>query len=441
MDNGFLAGFGMTDITPLDSVPMASYGDDLNRFSEGQLTPLEARALAITDENGESMIFVVGDLSWAPGFLGGAIKENLEKELGIPADHVVLSGIHTHNSVSAHQHHLPEIVRYQKRYIEGMTEAAKLAYADRKPADLYIGSAATERLNFVRRYFMDDGSLAGDNTYGTGTRNVVHETPADNQLQLMKFVRQGGKDILIGNFQCHPHLEGKLKLLSSQVCGVFRDAVESRLGAHCIYWNGAAGNINSHSRIKSEMRTKDRLEWGNFLCDYAEQIYNTMTPVKTGPIRVASVTCEAKVNHQYDGLVDKAQEIYKYFKEGHTATEAAEFAHQFGINSYYHANRIIQNSKEPESKNVYLFAFSFGDVSGIVLPYEMFDTNGMYIKSNTPFAMTFIVGYSYPAYTGYIPSAIAWEHGGYECDNCNFVAGTAEVLADQYLELLKKIYK
>ena len=34
----FLAGFGLANITPEESVPMASYGDDLRRFSEGKFT-------------------------------------------------------------------------------------------------------------------------------------------------------------------------------------------------------------------------------------------------------------------------------------------------------------------------------------------------------------------------------------------------------------------
>ena len=45
----FYAGFGKTDITPKESVPMASYGDDRNRWSEGMITYLEARAVALKD--------------------------------------------------------------------------------------------------------------------------------------------------------------------------------------------------------------------------------------------------------------------------------------------------------------------------------------------------------------------------------------------------------
>ena len=76
----FLAGFGLANITPEESVPMASYGDDLRRFSEGKFTELEARALAVTDAWGESIVFITCDLSWCPSYLGDRVLEALTAE-------------------------------------------------------------------------------------------------------------------------------------------------------------------------------------------------------------------------------------------------------------------------------------------------------------------------------------------------------------------------
>lgn len=439
MSSSFLAGFGLADITPQDSVPMASYGDDLRRFSEGCFTPLEARAIALTDENGVSLIMITGDLSWCPNALGCEIKKTLEKELGIAQDHIILSGTHTHASVATHHVHLPEILRYHEHYISGMVEAAKLAMADRKPAEFYVGSVISERMNFVRRYIMDDGSLCGDNAYGTGTVLNGHETAADPELQMMRIVREGGKDILVVNFQAHPHLEGKTKMLSYQTVGAFRAQADERFGVHCLYWNGAAGNMNTHSRIKKETRTRDRDEWARIMVDYAEKAMKHLYKVKTGPIKVADVVYAAKTNHNYDHLVEQAKKVQQYFKDGHTAQETAEYAWQFGINSYYHASRIVANANTEPTRDMYLYAFSFGDVGGVVLPYEMFDVTGMYIKRNSPLRKTFIVGYSWPSYCGYIPTEMGFQNGGYEADNCTFAPGTAEGMADHYLQLLAKI--
>ena len=56
----FKAGFGMADVTPEGSVPLASYGDSRERMSTGMYSFLEARAVAIQDENGDLLLFITG---------------------------------------------------------------------------------------------------------------------------------------------------------------------------------------------------------------------------------------------------------------------------------------------------------------------------------------------------------------------------------------------
>lgn len=68
-------------------------------------------------------------------------------------------------------------------------------------------------------------------------------------------------------------------------------------------------------------------------------------------------------------------------------------------------------------------------------PYEMFDTNGMFIKENSPFAHTVIATLSNYSH-GYFPSDFTFETGSYEVDTTRFVRGTAERLADQYIAML-----
>lgn len=436
----YLAGFGVVNITPDDSVPMGSYGDDLRRFSEGKYTELEARALALSDPEGSGMLIITCDLSWCPGFLAPEIMQTLSRELGLPEKNIILSGAHSHGSVAAGHDHLPEVARYQRKFVNGMVEAGRIAWADRLPGKFYVGSAITERMSFVRRYIMDDGSLCGDNAWGTGTKAVAHESQADPELQLLKITREGGKDIILFNFQGHPHLEGKTKMLSAQLPGWTRMEAEARWDVHAMYWNGGAGNLNSHSRIKPENRTKDPKEWARLMVDYAEGALGHLRQASLGPIRVEDMTYSARVNHNYDPYVENAKKVQQYFKDGHTAGETAEYAWTLegGIHSYYHANRIVANSQAPLTKDIYLRAWSMGDIGAVVLPYEFFDTTCMFMKRNSPLRRTFIHGYCYPSYCGYIPSKMGFDNGGYEADNCAFAPGTAEELADLYLKLLEK---
>lgn len=427
-------GFGLADITPEESVPLTSYGDDLRRYSTCNITAMEARAVAITDEEGQTLILMTGDHTWVPWVPARTVFDTLEQELGVPRDHIFCTGNHTHASVACQLDHLPEVQRYNEKYTKGMIQAAKLAYADRKPATVYAGSTITERMNFVRRYIMDDGSYTGDCSKGTGTCVVAHESQADPELQLVRFTREGGKDILIANFQTHPHIEGKDSGVSSQLAGAFRDEAEQRLDVHCMYWNGGAGNINSHSRIKQEMRAFNRHEWGKIMVDYTQA--TKLHRVKAGPIRIASREVQGKVNHTMDHMLDVCDKVIAYHDEGHNLKESMLYARTLGINSFHHAKRIVANSQLADTKSIKLQSYSFGDIGGIVLPYELFDTTCMHIKRNSPFKKTMINGYGWPSYCGYIPSLHSFSNGGYEADNCTFVPGTAEMLADNYLELL-----
>jgi hypothetical protein len=70
----------------------------------------------------------------------------------------------------------------------------------------------------------------------------------------------------------------------------------------------------------------------------------------------------------------------------------------------------------------------------------MFDTNGVYIKENSPFEYTIISTIANKT-NGYFPSEFAFTvSGGYECDTTNYVCGTAERLADEYLRMLGEQY-
>ena len=448
----FMAGFGMQDITPRESVPMASYGDDKDRWSEGLLTYLEARAVVLKDGEGNMLVFVIGDITWAPKDLADRIRDDMAKELGIPANNIIVSGTHTHNSVSASLTEFPAVVNFREQYVKGMEKAILLAVEDLKPTEVYVGSVMTENMNQVRRYFMDDGSLDGDNAYGTGTKRVEHETEADRELQIMKFVREGGKDIVITQFQAHPHLEGKSNLLSSQTVGAIRDALEQKMDVHAFHWQGAAGNLNSKGSLEGEQpfesSNKGRIAYGEKMYSYVKSVYNDLTKVATGTIKVEETTITANVNHTYDHMLNEAKMVQDYFKSGHTAGETATYAHQLSaernldrrINSYYHANRIVSNAGQGQTKEITFYAWSFGEVAGVVIPYELFDTSAMQIKEASPFVRTFICGYSYPSYSGYIPTEEGFANGGYEADNSNFAPGTAEAMVDAYLEMLNKMH-
>ena len=199
-------GFGRAVITPKTSVPLGGYGNTSKRMSETVLDDLMATCVAVTDEKGETLLLLSLDLSNSSR--EAMIRPVIAEATGIPVDHIMLATTHTHSgpdTVSPLQcirDWLPDCAAQA-------AEAAKAAMADRAPAEVSMGSAKTEGLNFVRHYLLSDGSYGGDN-FGDFKNNTIvdHAAPNDPGLQLIKFARQEMRDILMVNWQAHPTVTG-----------------------------------------------------------------------------------------------------------------------------------------------------------------------------------------------------------------------------------------
>ena len=186
-------GFGRTDITPLESVPLAGYGNDTSRYSDSVDYRLYATCLAFADEEAAPVLVYTLDLCVPPyhRFRDWAMPK-LAEGTGVDPDRILMACTHNHSGPSLDEAQEPAIARYMPFLIEKLTEAARAALADLAPAALQIGSIQTQNLNHVRRYVLEDGTFAGDN-YGHFKLSAIagHESEPDRQLQLVKLYPEG----------------------------------------------------------------------------------------------------------------------------------------------------------------------------------------------------------------------------------------------------------
>ena len=437
---GFRVGYGKENITPDGQVGMGGYGRSDQRLSTGILSYLYVTCVAITDADDNTILLYGMDLCSS----GDAAKfrENVSKATGVPVDNIVMSASHTHSApdYTVATSGQGEALNKLKN---GLVKAAETAMEDRKPAKMYGGSIETEGMNFVRHYLMNDGTYCGDNFGSTASGYKEHASKADSELQLIKFTREGDNDVYIANFQTHPHQTGGGKKydLSADIVGEFRANMEKDLGCEIAYFTGAGGNINSHSRVKEEQATQDWKAWGKKMAQYAQQV--EFTELATGKVQAASFEFTADINHADDANAAICGELRARWDKGEIETaQLIELAAAQGIklNSPYHAGAINSRAGMAPSGSFVIQAFSFGDVGFAAAPYEMFDTNGKFIKENSPFSMTIVAELANGG-NGYFPSLFAFDvSGGYEVDTTKYVRGTAERLADQYVAMLTEQY-
>jgi len=439
--NKFSVGYGRLAINPPKGIGLGGFGNTNSRLSETVLDDICVTCTALSD--GKKTV-----LMYSVDFLGVSLNNYkvisawVEENLSIPAENVFITATHNHSAPQVRDGST-SVIPYMPTFYEGMYAVARLALDDLDEAELFIGSARTEHLNYVRRYLREDGSFHG---VGFFTRNkspiARHESDADDLMQVLRFVRKEKKDVVMVNWQCHVTTTSGLKRtdVSADWVGAFRDEAEKEFGVHFAYYQGAAGNVVPNSYLPDEISNSNLEKHGKDLNAVLKKALSDMKPVETEEIRVIHHNHYGYFQTDTEGKdLKQAQEICDAFDRGDTDA-VRDLCLEYGFHSNYHAKAILGRSKMEQGvgKDIQMAALSLGKVGMIFAPYEMYDTNGMQIKARSPFEMTLICCYTNNAF-GYIPSAIGFQNGGYEVDACTFAAGTGETLVEEYLKLLEQI--
>ena len=449
MENTFRVGYGRRTVTPTEPIPLAGFSNELQRFHTRVTEPICVTCVALTDAEDNTVLMVGADICTA-GKVAIMGRERISKITGIDETKIYISATHTHSAPGLGKQELPCIQRYTEQMMVAYEEAAMEALADRKTAQMFIGSIETENLNFIKHYKVRDTttgeiSYIGDQ-YGTAEGKVIldHATRVDPTLHLVKFVREGGKDVVIANFRAHPHFTGGYKKydLSSDYIGAFRMALEAMYDCNCVYFQGACGNVNSSTRIVGEKKFTNCRSHGMALAATAlEGLTRYMSPVEPGTIRTKQVTVFGKINHSNDHLIEQAKEIVALWKETYSKSLCVEKAAPYGLHGPYHASATVANYSrtDEEDGKLILNAVAIGDhFAFVTYPGEMFDSISVRIEENSPFDHTLLLGYCYH-HAGYLPSAAAYKYGSYEVDVTRFQCGMGETVADTYHEMLKEL--
>ena len=443
----FSVGYARVSIVPDYEVPLGGFGDTKVRLSKGAYDIIYETCIAITDEEGETVLIFAIDIGNLNGQMGDRIRQAVHDELGIPIDHIAVNVTHTHSACNMSDEDFNS-ARYRNDLKNKAPLVAAEALADRKPATMEIGRCETVGMNYVRRYLMEDGTYAGDN-FGTFVNNkpVAHESEADHEIQMIRFSREGGKPVVLTNYQVHATVgsgthskEPIYYEISPDFIGSYRRKIETEKDCLLAYLLGGAGNINPRSKIEGETLTNDPTEYGEALADFVLDAWDTaFTSAETGKVRAVEKTVTGVVNHEDDALVAVATEVYNYWLDhNYDGTGAAKIGKPYGIESPHQANSIIGRASMGKTYNINLAAISIGSVAFAVAPYEMFDVNALTLKRNDVYDMTFVLAYG-NSYVGYMPDENAYSHKGYEQAQCRFVKGTAEIFVDELMSLLKDL--
>ena len=445
---GFQVGYGRVDITPNEPMPISGLGRTSFRMSTSVHDTLYATCIAVTDEEGETVLMFTIDIQHSHSHTFDTTRAIIQEKTGIPKDHIFITATHTHSGPDQADSSSEKVLRYRDYLAVITTQAAYAAIADRKPATVSYGNVDTEGMNFVKHYRSKnaDGTwnYFGDN-HGTARidETTEHSSEAYNTMHVVEFQRKEGKNIVLVNWRAHPHLftSASSYKLSADFVGSFRTSMEDLYDCHFAYYQGAAGNVNTNSRLEDENKviSKDYGQYGYEMAKYCLQALENMTPAKGTDIKTLQINQELERNHEDEDLISIAIMVRAIWSNGGTFAESMVPAAGYPIYSPYHAGDIINRPKLKDNIISEINAFSIGEeIAVFTAPHELFDMISKYVEENSPYAFTMNYCYTNGA-NGYIPSAEAWEFGCYEADTSKVVRGTAEMYQELFLDMLNDL--
>ena len=136
-------------------------------------------------------------------------------------------------------------------------------------------------------------------------------------------------------------------------------------------------------------------------------------------------------------MYEQACEVCKAYSEG-GQKGAKPYVEKHGLSSVWEAVAIKRRYSAAATVELPLSVMRVGEVSFTFAPYEMFAHSGRHIKADPPDAMTFVVTCANGA-KGYLPVEHTFAYGVYECYVTLAAVGTAELVAQTFVDMLKKL--
>lgn len=229
------AGAAKLDITPASLLGINPMGGAF----KGVHDPIFLRALIL--DNGINTVALISAEVIEAGDMT-PIRRRIEKELGIPFDHVIITATHDHSaprigevSPGSLAHALtPEGKKYTAVVFDKIIAVLKQARASRQPARFGIGKGSVD-ININRDEYTADGWKIGENPDG----------PSDKTLWVMKFESLTGRPIaLLINYAVHSTVTLGTNRVSGDLGGAASRYVEEALGGVALWTPGALGDQN-----------------------------------------------------------------------------------------------------------------------------------------------------------------------------------------------------
>ena len=428
------AGFARVTITPPLGLDVPGYYEE--RISDGILDDLHLTAIAL-EKDGKKCVLFTTDCIGIRQEAYLIVREMVAERCGLEKEAVYICATHSHTSfrlMKAKDGNEPMDIFLRWVY-QKYCDAAQFAFEDLAPVtSLRHAMGEAKNIAWIRRYLMKDGTCKTNP--GVGNPNVERMLDKqDESVQLVRFVREGAKEILIMNFSTHADVIGGTKY-SADFGGVAVRTLEGAFGGnvHAAYFNGAEGDSNHINVFRPKGSPRKGMEvaenMGRTIAGECLKLYYNATVMENTDLKYGLRDLVLPKNDYDPTRYDDYKKAYDIFMKNGRKDPFFEDPNNI---SYVVATRVIDDWDKKDFP-VLVSAVAIGDIVFNGIPGEPFTEIGFRIKENSPFKATIVTSCTNGS-EGYYPSASAFAVNGYEKNASSFASNCADLLVENSLKL------
>ena len=389
------AGVARVDITPSGPIWMSGYASR-SHPSEGVLTPLWAKALAIESPSGGRIVIVTADVVGIPRAVADDVAAAAEKQFGLKRSQFLLNASHTHtgpmiwpnlsNMVVLPAGEQRKLVAYRSVFTNALIKAIGDALRDLAPATIAYGHGSVD-FAVNRREPTPNGIKIGVNPAG----------PGDHTLPVLKVTDANGKiRAVLFAYACHnTTLTGDTYQLSGDYAGFAAAALEkAHPDATALFVMLCGGDQNPNPRGTVELAR----EHGSTLATEVDRVLSEQMAPVAGRIRTEFRLTELKLAPR------TREDLHNESKAGNGA-----YARRADL-----MLKRLDDGKPIDTVDYPVQAIRFGNaLTLLALGGEVTVEYALRAKREYPGEPFIVAGYSNDVMC-YIPSANVLHGGGYE---------------------------
>ncbi len=420
----FLAGVATSNITPrLGGGIVGNFG--IPPGAEYIHDQLHARCFVLDDGESRVALVIIDNIYVSREILDEA-KRQVTEATGIPADRMLMSGTHTHSSVSARWKNPlqpeEEFSEYQQFLAHRIADGVRCAIHNLQPARIAWGAAELPGQVFCRRWLLEPGAELF-NPFGEPDKAKMNPgnrpdllkpaSPVDPQIGFFALQTADGRPMgLLANYSLHYVGGVPRNHISADYFGVFADRIQQLLGADRLdppfvgaMSNGTSGNINNNDYSTKREKRQPYEQIHRVADDCAQAVfeqYKTLQWHDWVPLGMRQRELELAVRKPTPAQLEHARKVLA------EPERPDKFPHE---RSY--ANRAIEQLESPDTIRVVLQAVRIGDLGISAIPFEVFSDTGLELKARNPFKPSFTIELANGG-SGYLPTPEQHELGGYE---------------------------